>query len=251
MNNVPATDICGFQLLALRYPECVRHILRLLSKRQGAWILTLNLEILSTAKLDPEYESMIRAADYVLADGMPFVWVSRWKRGARPIPERTTGADISADLIVRFPASEIAIIGGVDPPQALEKLKVERRHEMFVFDGVVDMSPTGIEELCAKVREHGARLVFIALGVPKQDMVARVMREKLPEAVIIGVGGTFELIAGLKPRAPRWMQSSGLEWLFRLYVEPRRLWRRYLVIYWVGVLNIFADIFRRPRSSGR
>jgi N-acetylglucosaminyldiphosphoundecaprenol N-acetyl-beta-D-mannosaminyltransferase len=182
---------------------------------------------------------------------MPFVWVSRCKRGARPIPERTTGADISADLIVRFPASEIAIIGGVDPPQALEKLKVERRHEMFVFDGVVDMSPTGIEELCAKVREHGARLVFIALGVPKQDMVARVMREKLPEAVIIGVGGTFELIAGLKPRAPRWMQSSGLEWLFRLYVEPRRLWRRYLVIYWVGVLNIFADIFRRPRSSGR
>lgn len=248
VQNREQCTICGFRLLAKPYSDCVEYLLDRLSRGRGAWVVTLNLEILSNARLDRDYRNLVQSADIVVADGMPFVWASRWKRGATRIPGRTTGADLSADLIRRVPAQKIAIIGGENPPKALLTLEVEHQHEVFIFDGKVPMRRDFIEGLAEQVRQHGATLIFVALGVPKQDFVAEILREQIPEAVILGVGGTFELIAGIKPRAPDWMQNYGLEWLFRLVNEPRRLWYRYLVIYWVGLASLSLDVMR-SRSS--
>ncbi len=239
--------------MALSYRECVDFLLKRLQSRQGGWVVTLNLEILSTALIDEEYASWVRSADIVLADGMPLVWASKLKRGVVRIDGRTTGSDISADLIQAVAEKEIAIIGGVNPPRALEALKVEKHEEVFVFDGIVKLDDTSVNYLIEKVKAHGAKLIFVALGVPKQDYLAVALRKAIPDALILGVGGTFELIAGLKPRAPRWMQRYGLEWLWRLFLEPRRLWRRYLVLYWVGAINLIGDILfsRSPRDRNR
>lgn len=243
------SQLCGFKLQAVGYAQAVDLLANLLRRREGAWVLTLNLEILSNARLNPDYRQLVMQADLVLADGMPLVWASRLKRGVPAIPERTTGADLSADLIQRVAAHEVAIIGGENPPKALEVLRVERSDEVFVFDGTVPSEGPDLDALLREVKAHGARLIFVALGVPKQDRVARRIRDLIPDAVTIGVGGTFELIAGIKPRAPKWMRDTGLEWLFRLYLEPRRLWRRYLVLYWVGLASLAHDTLRGKRPD--
>lgn len=237
------SEICGFQMVCLSFDEVLEHFLERLKANQGGWVVTLNLEILSLCRLDPAYRAMIGSADYVLADGMPFVWASRLKKGVQQIPERTTGSDLSGELIRRYDRKKIAIIGGESPPQALKALAIEDHEDVFIFDGIVDMSDEGIQTLLAAVKAHGANLVFVALGVPKQDKVAKAFRAEMPEALILGVGGTFELIGGMKIRAPIWMQQSGTEWLWRLYVEPRRLWRRYLLLYWLGLGQLVDDTF--------
>jgi exopolysaccharide biosynthesis WecB/TagA/CpsF family protein len=94
------------------------------------------------------------------------------------------------------------------------------------------------EAVCARIRSSGARLVFIGLGCPKQDLFAHAHRDRIA-AVQICVGAAFDFHAGVKPMAPRWMQRSGFEWLFRLAQEPRRLGRRYLVTNTV-FLTMFA-----------
>ncbi|MBS1706622.1 MAG: WecB/TagA/CpsF family glycosyltransferase [Armatimonadetes bacterium] len=248
--TIPATrcELCGFDLLALSYEESVEFFLRQLAAKNGGWVVTLNLEILSNACLDTEYRNWIGSAEYIVADGMPLVWASKIKRGVAKVPGRTAGSDLSADLIKRVPASDVAIIGGVNPPRALKNLQIERHDDVFVFDGKVKLDDASIDDLANQIAAHGASLIFIALGVPKQDLVAIKLRKRFPEALILGVGGTFELIAGLKPRAPQWMQKSGLEWLWRLSIEPRRLWRRYLVLYWVGVLNLLTDVLRGGKA---
>ncbi|MBL8087059.1 MAG: WecB/TagA/CpsF family glycosyltransferase [Chthonomonas sp.] len=242
------TPLCGFNISALSYADSLSLMQDRLRSGKGGWVLTVNLEILSTARLDPDYRRLIQGADVVVADGMPFVWASRLKRGVSPIPERTTGSDLSGDLIRNHPLDRIAIIGGANPPQALRALQIEEHDEMFIFDQKVDMRDEALDALIGKVRDHGADLIFVALGVPKQDVVAAKIREQIPNALILGVGGTFELIAGLKPRAPMWMRMSGLEWLWRLYVEPRRLWRRYLLLYWVGLGFLVDDVLQGPKA---
>lgn len=253
------TQICGFDIRCDTYQNNLAKILSLIKSRKGGWILTLNLESVSRARIDPNYSRLVHSADMVVADGMPLIWGSRLKRGVPAIPERTAGSDLTADLILKTPASKIAIIGGENPPQALEMLRIKKASEVFVFDGKVDTSPEFMENLSKKIEAHGASLIFLALGAPKQDKAAKYLRESLPHAVLVGVGGSFDLIAGIKPRAPKWMRRYGLEWLFRLCLEPRRLWHRYLVLYWVGGFHMLGDIgssfFRRsqkpiePRSS--
>ncbi len=244
------TTLCGFKVAATKAEEAVESILERYQQGVGSWVLTLNLEIISRARLDPDYRALVQQANFVVADGMPLVWASRLKRGVSGVPERTAGSDISGVLIGRVPASEIAIVGGENPPKALDALKIAKSGDAFIYDGVVTMDMPHIEELAESIRSHGARLIFVALGVPKQDYVAYQFRRLIPEATIIGVGGTFELIAGLKPRAPRWMQRAGLEWLFRLINEPRRLWRRYLLLYWSGAVYLLGDMIRgNPRPA--
>lgn len=242
--SIPHTNLCGFDLLAGSRQEVLDFLLARLTSGQGGWVLTLNLEILSMARLDPEYRALVQSADITLADGMPLVWASRYKRSVPVIPDRVTGSDLSADLIRQHPRSKVAIIGGANPPKALEKICKEDAHEVYVYSDRVTADEECVDRLIREVESHGANLVFLALGVPKQDYVAKRMRARMPHAMFLGVGGTFELIAGLKPRAPIWMRSSGLEWFWRLYVEPRRLWRRYLLLYWIGVGHLVDDTLR-------
>jgi N-acetylglucosaminyldiphosphoundecaprenol N-acetyl-beta-D-mannosaminyltransferase len=90
-----------------------------------------------------------------------------------------------------------------------------------------ELRPDEAQELAQQITESGARILFVGLGCPKQERWMAAHRGRIP-AVMIGVGAAFDFLAGTKPMAPRWMQTAGLEWLFRLMCEPRRLWRRYL-----------------------
>jgi N-acetylglucosaminyldiphosphoundecaprenol N-acetyl-beta-D-mannosaminyltransferase len=238
----PRSEICGLSVLACSYSEILGHLLELVEANQGATVVTLNLEMVSRAWTTPQYLESLKTADLLTADGMPVVWASHFKRGAVRIPERTAGSDLTGALLRQVSADQIAIIGGESPMIALEKLQIPDREQIFIDNGRISLEPEAIQQMADTLRDRGIRLVFVALGVPKQDDFAAAIRKLMPNLVCIGVGGTFEMIAGTKKRAPGWMQLSGLEWFFRLALEPRRLWNRYLVRYWSGFGFLTADV---------
>ncbi len=233
----------GLPIWCVTRQECVDQLVARATHGQGAWVLTLNLEMVARQNRDASYRELAKQADIYLADGMPIVWASRKKKNSNPVPERVTGADITVDLIERLEPARIAIIGGISPRAALLKILGEQKAaEPYVFDGMVAAEEEQVASLAREIAPRDPQAIFIALGVPKQDRIALMLRKHFPKAILMGVGGTFEFITGEQKRAPLWMQKSGTEWLYRLLSNPKRLWRRYLVEYWGGGLALLRDI---------
>ena len=201
---------------------------------KARFVATLNVDFVANAVRgwpfggDDELWGYLKNADFVTADGMPIVLLSRLL-GQR-IPERVTGADM-VPAICRRCAGEglsVYVLGG-------DREAVE---EAFRKMDLASLRIAGIDPAFVKLGEDQPEIVerinaakpdvlFVALGNPKQELWMGRNAAKLDAGVMIGVGGTFNFIAGRVKRAPRWMQKSGLEWIYRIIQEPGRLWRRY------------------------
>lgn len=243
---LPTVMICGLPVLALSPSAVVEELLRRVDAGIGTRVVTLNVEMIARSRRDPIYSEWLQSADLIIPDGMPIVWAMRRKLRSSPKIERVTGVDLTFDLIRRSAPERIGIVGGREPVKALENMGVSEPGLATINSNELAADEPTFDSIGQEFQS--SRLIFLALGVPKQDAFAVALRKRIPEAVLIPNGGSFELLAGIMPRAPRWMQLSGLEWLFRLCVEPRRLWRRYLVEYWSGVFALLRD---RSTSLGR
>lgn len=241
-------DLCGFPVSMHSLEEHTQIIREAALSSRGLWVLTLNLEMISRARRDLEYRELLHTTQLITADGMPIVWAARLKENRAVIKERTTGIDLVVNLLTSTSIPKFGIIGGEDPRRALEYLGVPH-DRAYVFDGKVSFEHIWIEAIVSDLRAHETRLLFVALGAPKPDQLIKLLRPYLEDVVMIGVGGAFDMIGGIKPRAPKWMQNIGLEWLFRLSREPRRLWRRYLLLYPEGVLWLVSDVIRSRLST--
>lgn len=243
---VPMSDlceICGVPVSRVGLDGHVRDIIDRAATGRGAWVLTLNTEMLSRGARDPAYWALVRKADIITADGMPLVWASRCKARGAAIDGRTTGVDVVDALLRLDQVPRFAVIGGVSPMKTIERYGSKAREACaYVFDGRVDLSAEQLTLFCDQLTQHGALIVFIALGVPKQDQLAVELRRRLPQLVLLGIGGTFEILGPEGGRAPVWMQRAGLEWLYRLVMDPGRLWRRYLLNYPRGVWFLIKDV---------
>ena len=170
---------------------------------------------------------------------------------AQAIPERTTGVDL-VDAFLRLPQMPTyAIIGGVDPAITVARYGESAQQACrYLFNGKVDLSDKQVQQFTDTLRDHQVRMLFLALGVPKQDCLALKIRPLMPELMITGIGGTFEILGPNGSRARKWMQKLGMEWLFRLFKEPDRLWKRYLIHYPAGVKLLLKDMLHaRPASK--
>lgn len=244
----PHCQICGLQLARYNTRDCLEDILERARNGQGAWLVTLNTEMLARCARDVTYHELIGLADIITADGMPLVWASRCKGTGQAIAGRTTGVDL-VDAYLRLPqVPAYAIIGGQDPLATLALYApAAQKACRYLFDGKVDLGEAQLDEFANALKQQDVRTVFIALGVPKQDHLALQLRARLPHLVLMGIGGTFEILGPKGGRAPRWMQSVGLEWLYRLGREPRRLWKRYLLGYPAGIGMLLRDCLKaRP-----
>lgn len=233
-------QICGFDISTR---DCAGHIALLRDKARagdGAWVVTLNLEMLARIGREPAYGTLIGGADLFTADGAPIVWAVR-KKGA-DLAGRTTGVDFIDGLLRSGDIPPFAIIGGVDPRTTLRLYDGAEAACVYLFDGKVGLEPEDIAAQAEALRASGAQMLFLALGVPKQDHLARALRKACPHLVILGLGGTFEILGPQGARAPLWMQKTGLEWAYRLLREPGRLWRRYLVQYPRGAVKLLGDL---------
>jgi N-acetylglucosaminyldiphosphoundecaprenol N-acetyl-beta-D-mannosaminyltransferase len=180
---------------------------------------------------DPDYLAVMRRADLITADGMPLVW-ALWLFGA-PVARRVAGSDLTPAILRRAAPNGIPVgfFGGT--PEVLVRLRGWAEATFPGLDVAFVASPPfrplseeEEEKVVADITASGARIVFVGLGCPKQELWMDRVHGRLP-AVTVGVGAAFDFLSGSKRRAPRLMQRAGLEWAFRLGSEPRRLWRRY------------------------
>jgi N-acetylglucosaminyldiphosphoundecaprenol N-acetyl-beta-D-mannosaminyltransferase len=246
VSDWPVVPVAGFSITSIPTDALMREVQRRMAAGEGGWVLTLNLEMVSRSVREPAYGSTIRSADLIVADGMPVVWACKRQNPELKEMDRTTGSDLTRQILPELKPNDVAILGGKDPRLALKKLGLDPDAGYFIYDGRVDLSDAWIDEVVERVGDR--RIVFVALGVPKQDVLIERLRPKLPHAVLIGVGGSFEFIANITKRAPQWMQKSGLEWLFRLSTEPRRLWKRYLVECPPGAILLYRET-KKPKGK--
>ncbi len=192
-------------------------------------ICTVSPEFVMIAQDNPEFMRVLHDADLCVADGIGLVFASWYLR--HPLPERVTGSDGMPLLAARAAREgwKLFLLGA--EPGVAERAAQElcRRFPGVQIVGVYAGSPAPEEddELVQRVNASGADILFVAYGAPKQDLWIARNRSCLNVYVAMGVGGTFDFLAGVQVRAPRWMQRLALEWLYRLLQQPSR-WRRML-----------------------
>ena len=197
-------------------------------------IAVLSVHPIMTAAFDADYRSVLNSADVATPDGMPLVWALRsfGKRGQ----QRVYGPDLMLALCEQAAkrGHRIFLYGGRD-----EVLDLLQRNLVAKFPGlqIADayappFRPLTEEEdraVVERIRASGANIVFVGIGSPKQERWMMDHRAKLPGLIMLSVGAAFDFHAGRVRQAPGWMRRSGLEWFFRLLMEPRRLWKRYIL----------------------
>src|SRR4051794_6678270 len=229
-------ELAGVGVHAINEADTVRLILDELEAGRGGVVITPNLDHLRRCRTDPHFEALVAEAELVVADGMPLVWASRAQ--GTPLPERVAGSNLISSLSegAARRSRSVFMLGGA-PGTAEGTAKVlQARYPGLKIAGTY-CPPLGFEqnkrvmgELRDVLTASGADIVYVALGSPKQERLIALLRTALPSAWWLGVGNSFSFLCGHVRRAPRWMQRAGLEWLHRLCQEPRRLFRRYIIV---------------------
>jgi N-acetylglucosaminyldiphosphoundecaprenol N-acetyl-beta-D-mannosaminyltransferase len=210
----------------------VKIVMNLSRQKESSYACFANVHMLMEAWDSMEFRGIVNDADLVTPDGMPLVWLMRMKGARRQ--ERVYGPALMLDVLESAAREGIPVgfLGG--EPAVLEALVERMRRDYEALNVAFALSPPFTEarpeeeqELVERINQSGARILFVGLGCPKQELWMARQRGRV-DAVMLGVGAAFDFHAGVKPQAPGWMQRSGLEWLFRLSTEPRRLWKRYL-----------------------
>jgi N-acetylglucosaminyldiphosphoundecaprenol N-acetyl-beta-D-mannosaminyltransferase len=194
-------------------------------------IITVNVAILMMAKDDPKLAHAIERADLVVVDGKPLVWTSRWLDA--PVPEKVSGVDLMRRLLEEGNTRGLSIFLLGTTQERLDVLErvIRARYPNVVVKGTRNgyFKPADYPEVTRTIREARADLLLVGMPAPFKEIWCEEHREALATPAILGVGGAFDVLAGFVPRAPRLMQEAGLEWAWRLAMEPRKLWKRYLV----------------------
>jgi N-acetylglucosaminyldiphosphoundecaprenol N-acetyl-beta-D-mannosaminyltransferase len=230
-DDIVSRRILKVRVHATTYDDAAQRTLAWVLAGESRYVCACNVHMIMEAYDDVRFCDVVNGADLVTPDGMPLVWALRalGVQGAA----RVYGPDLMLALCAAASREHIPIGLYGATPQVLNQL-VERIHAAFPgltlsfarspSFGSDNTHHADIED----IRKAGVRLLFVALGCPKQERWMASNYRKLP-AVMVGVGAAFDFIAGCKPQAPAVLQSVGLEWAFRLASEPRRLWRRYTV----------------------
>lgn len=228
---LPSADFLGLRLADCSASALAEWIVAMAAARAKATLGYVNAATFNLACESPEIASLLAGMDALYADGKSVVWASRWLGQA--VPERISAADFM-DLFVARCAERglrIALIGGApgEARGAAERLAQKSPSAEFVLcrDGFFDASESG--NVLAEIDRADPRIVLLGMGSPLQERLAAEWSRKSGPRVWWCVGALFEYFSGLRPRAPEWMRRAGLEWAFRLALEPRRLWRRYLL----------------------
>jgi N-acetylglucosaminyldiphosphoundecaprenol N-acetyl-beta-D-mannosaminyltransferase len=210
---------------------------RMVASRRPHYLVTPNVDFLVQAFHDIELRRILLEAHLVLCDGTPLLWASRWL--GNPLPERVAGSDL-VPLLMQLAADRgfrLFFLGGSQETAALAVQKLQRQYPNIKIAGQYsppfrDLLEMDHDEIRRRIQEAKPDLLLVCFGCPKQEKWMAMHYRSLGVPVSMGVGGTIDFLAGRLARAPRWMQRTGTEWLFRLAQEPRRLFKRYVKDCW-------------------
>lgn len=228
---VQSRNILGARVDATSYTDAVDRVIEWARAGESRYVCAASMNNIMEAYDSPEFKAIHNQADLVTPDGTPLVWGLRLL-GLKHA-SRVYGPDLTPALLSAAESNGITVGFYGASPEVLNRLLAVVNTRWPMLDVRYAFSPPfrplSEDEDAAVVREindSGARILFIGLNTPKQDRWMAAHRGRV-NVVMMGVGAAFDFLAGTKPQAPRWLMPLGLEWLFRLITEPKRLWKRY------------------------
>ena len=232
--STPTDEVLGVPLGLIDYEQTLDWIDMMAAEREQGYVCVCNVHTVMASREDPELRAALMASSLNVPDGQPLVWALNAL--GHSLTDRVYGPELMARACSRAASNGMRfyLYGGRDPGAlTLLALNLRRRYPGISIVGGYSPPhrPLSVEEQAAIVSEINdaqADVVWVGIGVPKQEKWMAALRPLLDSPVLIGVGAAFDFHAGLVPQAPPWLQRAGLEWAYRLAHEPRRLWRRYL-----------------------
>lgn len=257
-NGFPeSVTLFGIKISNLDFEGACNRLEEGIASKTSGFVVTPNVDHVCKCYRMPAFREMYGRATLVFPDGVPIMWASRLLR--RPLRNKLSGSDMVPRLCA-FAAEKgysVFFFGGSPGTceQAAHRMKTEypalRVAGTYCPEFGFENKPEQLDAAVEAVRSSGADLCFIALGTPKQEFFMDQHHAEM-NTILMGVGGTFDFLSGRVRRAPGWMQRAGLEWFWRLMLEPRRLWRRYL---WedLGFIKILLHelVTTRPPTPSR
>lgn len=245
---VPRCDVLGVQVSQASLDEALDFVSQRLAERAGGYVCFTNVHAVVTCRDDAEFRDATNRSLMSLADGKPVYWFARAAGAGRC--GHVPGPDFMLAALHRFSRSRHFFYGSTEDTLLRLCGGLSSMIPGLNVCGTLSppfgpRGPLALESDYAAIRAARPDFVWVGLGAPKQEKWMATASEKLEPAILFGVGAAFDFHAGTVPRAPRWLRGIGLEWLFRLASDPRRLWKRYLVTNTRFVKYVFVELARR------
>lgn len=246
LNKNRQITILGSKVDCSDYEHILKKINLQIKKKQNHFVCVAAVHLLMEAKKDPLLQKKINQSLATTSDGMPLVWVAKLK--GLTYTERVYGPELMLKLCKLSEKNKykIFLLGGARGQGKILRTKLLKKFPKLQIAGQVDTPHRPIpkkdnQQIIKQINNSKASIVFVGLGCPIQEKWMFDNYQKLNGVICVGVGAAFDFISGKIKQAPTWMQVNGLEWLFRLLQEPRRLWKRYLVLNFQFVLAIINE----------
>jgi N-acetylglucosaminyldiphosphoundecaprenol N-acetyl-beta-D-mannosaminyltransferase len=250
----PSSPIFDIPIDLAQPAELLRTISGWASESRTRRVMYVNAHVVNQSRATPGLGDALRRADLVYCDGYGVRLAARVLN--MPVPHRMTGADWIWGLAALCEVSGHPIyLLGSEPPIAREAAARLRRwyprlDVVGAHHGFFGVDSPHNERVIEDIRAHQARIVLVGMGTPKQELWADRYADQLDGAVVWTVGALFDYLSGHTPRAPRWLADNGLEWIFRLAIEPQRMWRRYLIGNPVFLSRVMTEAKRQSAGTG-
>lgn len=244
-------SLLGARFDPLTLQGTVDRVIELVEARERGYACTVNVAILMMLQSNRRLRRIVERANLVVADGQPLVWASGFL--ADRLPERVAGVDLVEAIAAKASEKDLGIylLGGRAAVVEVLADTLMTKYPSLRVCGTDDgyFSTADAEMRARKIAASGADILFVGMGVPRQEYFIEENWDRLGVRFAVGVGGSFNVIAGVRRRAPRLLQQIGLEWLFRLAQEPRRLWKRYFLTNSQFLLRCGRELFGKNGSS--
>jgi N-acetylglucosaminyldiphosphoundecaprenol N-acetyl-beta-D-mannosaminyltransferase len=243
-------EIFGIPVHSVTMGETIDFICGRLDRNCFTQHCVVNVAKLVNMRKDPELDASVRECDIINIDGMGVVLGARML--GHDVPQRVAGVDLFHELLAMSAQKgySVFLLGAQDEvvsetarrvQQQYPELRLAGYHHGYFWDDE--------EAMVERIRASGAQLLFVAITSPKKENFINKWRDRLGVTFVMGVGGTFDVVAGKVQRAPLWMQKVGLEWFYRVLQEPGRMWKRYLVTNSVFAWLLLREKLRFKRKA--
>lgn len=215
--------------------ETLHEICHLIESKKKSYAVAINVDVVMKIEDDAYLKKITDEADLTLVDGKPLVWISRWHR--KPVKAKISGSDLVPELckVAEKKGYSIFIIGGKDGIAAKAKKNLERKHKDIKIVGTYapplgfEKDEAELEKINTMINNAHPDILVACFGCPKQEKWIYENYHKYDATISICAGATVDFLAGNVSRAPKWMREHGFEWIYRLFQEPKRLFKRYLI----------------------
>ncbi len=253
-STIRSEHIVSIDVNAMDYETGVEYVVDRLRFGKGGYTCLANVHMVMEAHDDPTFAGVVNGASLVASDGMPLLWMLR--RLGHAYAKRVYGPTFTLHLCARAEEEDlpIALYGGTEESLASFQTFLKASYPSLQVACAISppfrkLSEEEDASFTKQIRDSGARMVFVGIGCPKQERWMAEHTGRLPGAMLFGVGAAFDFHSGRVRQAPDFLQKLGLEWAFRLAVEPRRLWRRYVVLNPRFMVLAMVQLLTRARDE--